>query len=222
MIVFCSHCDTRVDAREIGAYPHEAVFGDRERIALLSCPSCTGPLLVSQYLEKDGSGSEPSMLYPAERKVDRDVPEMLRRSFEEALGCYRARCYVACAIMCRRTLEGLCHHHLPAVGNLAQGLKRLYQDGVIDGRLSEWAEALRLDGNFAAHEPAAAIDMLHARDMVDFTEAILEYVFVLARRFESYKARRAAKDKGRNESGGRAGLNDDEIRAALQKATASR
>ena len=71
--------------------------------------------------------------------------------------------------MCRRTLEGVCSHHLGKVRNLSQSLKDLHSKQVIDDRLYEWATALRDDGNLAAHDISARISHEDAEDLVDFS-----------------------------------------------------
>lgn len=95
--------------------------------------------------------------------------------------------------MCRRTLELVCRHHEPSMKNVSDGLKKLHDDKVIDNRLFEWAQALRADGNLAAHEIEAGIGHDDAQDLTQFSEAILDYVFVLHEQFEAYRARRAKK-----------------------------
>ncbi len=108
--------------------------------------------------------------------------------------CLRAKCFLATVIMCRRTLEGLCCHFENNFQNLAAGLKKLHDDKFIDNRLFEWAEALRKNGNLAAHDPGISISWEDASDLLDFTRATLDYVFVLHERFEEFKKRRAERE----------------------------
>lgn len=93
--------------------------------------------------------------------------------------------------MCRRTLEGICAHHKIQEGNLAKSLKKLKDDGVIEQRLFEWAESLRDVGNEAAHDVDARVSKEEARDLIDFTRALVEYIFTLTETFKKFKARRA-------------------------------
>jgi hypothetical protein len=98
--------------------------------------------------------------------------------------------------MCRKTLEGICAAHGAAGKNLAQSLKKLRDDGTIDQRLFEWAEELRLFGNEAAHDVNVTIAPQDADDIVDFTRALIEYVFTFQERFQAFKQRRVAKQAG--------------------------
>jgi hypothetical protein len=75
--------------------------------------------------------------------------------------------------------------------NLNVKLDNLQQDGHIDSRLLDWAHEIRLIGNEAAHDINIPVTKLDAKDVLEFTEAILIYVFSLTKRFEAMKERRA-------------------------------
>jgi Domain of unknown function (DUF4145) len=61
---------------------------------------------------------------------------------------------------------------------------------MIDERLFEWSDALRVVGNEAAHGVGLSIDQ-DAKDTLEFTNAILDYIFSYRDRFEQFKKRRA-------------------------------
>ena len=62
--------------------------------------------------------------------------------------------------------------------------------GIIENRLFEWAEALRISGNEAAHDVQVTISPQDAKDIVDFTDALLEYVFTFRDKFNEFLERR--------------------------------
>lgn len=65
--------------------------------------------------------------------------------------------------------------------------------GHIDGRLAEWATTLRGVRNAGAHyDVKTPITAQDAEDSVAFSEALLDYLYVLTARFEALKARRAS------------------------------
>jgi hypothetical protein len=78
--------------------------------------------------------------------------------------------------------------------NLSQSLKELKERGLIEGRLLEWAEALRNFGNEAAHDVGVTIAAQDAKDIIEFTEALIEYVFTYRDQFESFQKRRKANE----------------------------
>lgn len=185
----------RVEPREAGSF-----IASGNRIDLLECPSCHEPALVrSRYWGESPDGEEvwvePVQLYPPlPQAVSAAVPERLRASFGEAVACFRCGTFTACAIMCRKAMEGLCVEKNIKAGNLAAGLKKLKDEGVVDERLYRWADMLRVAGNEAAHDVNVTANKEDARDILDFTRALLEYVFTFEQRFEEFVARRTRRD----------------------------
>jgi hypothetical protein len=133
----------------------------------------------------------PIRVFPiGERPIAATVPPIVRSSLEEADLCFRARAYSACAVMCGRALEGMCHHFNAKSKHLGGGLKELRQRQIIDERLFKWSEELQRHRNLGAHATEERIPREDARDLLDFANAITEYVFVLNDRFEKFMARR--------------------------------
>ena len=93
--------------------------------------------------------------------------------------------------MCRKTLEGICSAHGITVKYLGTSLKEMKDKGIIENRLFEWAEALRISGNEAAHDVNIKISSQDAKDIVEFTDALLEYVFTFRDKFDEFKKRRS-------------------------------
>jgi hypothetical protein len=94
--------------------------------------------------------------------------------------------------MCRRALEAICKDKGTAKRTLAANLQQLQEQRTIDARLYEWADALRLVGNDAAHNVDEFMSKEDAKDGLDFTRAIVEYVYTFTDAFERFRARRAA------------------------------
>ena len=80
---------------------------------------------------------------------------------------------------------------------LALKLKTLAGRGIIEARLVDWAHGIRLVGNEAAHDTETEVSKEDARDALDFTEALLTYVFVLNERFAAFSQRRASRTQER-------------------------
>jgi hypothetical protein len=94
--------------------------------------------------------------------------------------------------MCRKTLKGICAAHGVNERNLMSSLKKMKDQGLIDDRLFEWSDTLRVAGNEAAHGVGVTISEADARDILEFTNAILDYLFSYRDRFEQFKKRRAS------------------------------
>lgn len=190
MLVECSACEAFVDGEVIAAYDHfDEGVETTGKYSFLKCPKCARPLIVLQLDE--GSGwDEPRRLYPPiETDISLSIPDQLRLTYDEARKCFRAKAYIATAIMCRKTLEGIAQENKITARNLANALKEMKEKGIIENRLFEWADALRISGNQAAHGATSKISNQDAKDILEFTHALLEYVFTIQEKFEQFKIR---------------------------------
>jgi len=197
MIIECPHCKARVDGKEKGAVELTAEhIGVPSKYVLLECNSCYSALLGYMEVEQDERGEwdwgTAVRRWPApESDIDRTIPEIARISLVEAKQCFKANVFSACAVMCGKAVEGVCVHFDPKTKSLATGLAKLKKDGHIDDRLFSWGEVLRKSRNLGAHATTERVSKDDARDLLDFSIAICEYVFVLSAKFERFEARRS-------------------------------
>jgi Domain of unknown function (DUF4145) len=209
LLANCEHCEATVAGVVEGSYQRYIDGPDCSyKWSLLKRPSCQSPILVAQddedarYMEEpDEPWSKPKRLYPlmSDRQLGFAVPEPIRAAFAEARACYtEARAHTACAIMCRKVLEGICESHGATGGNLAQRLKQLSESGQLDKRLFEWTDAVRLVGNEAAHDVNITVSREDAGDLLDLAEAVAEYLYTIKEKFEAFNKRRSAKASGKS------------------------
>jgi hypothetical protein len=196
MIVECPHCESRVDCDERGHIELDMEdTGIPTKVVLLECKVCKNPLLglteVIQVGHDEWDWDSASRLWPApETEINWDIPEIARNSLIEAKICFKAKAYSACAVMCGRAIEGVCKHHDAKIRSLAAGLKKLRDDGIIDNRIFNWGEALRENRNLGAHATTEKVSRDDAKDLLDFSAAICEYVFVLNEKWERFQNRK--------------------------------
>jgi HEPN domain-containing protein len=131
-------------------------------------------------------------LWPAPSTVELSVsiPEGARRDIKDAQKCISHGIYSAAVVLCGRALERLTRSKAPGK-MLAEGLAELKTQGVIDERLSQWANALRKERNLGAHASDEEVTKENAQDVLSFTVAIFEYVFTLSEKYLEYMARKA-------------------------------
>jgi hypothetical protein len=196
MIIECSECRQYIEAKDAGLYWRH--FDGREpscRYTLLACTVCSSPILVRQtnvgnMAEGDKWGI-PFVMFPqSDARVNPNAPAGIRAAFEEACTCYRTQAFTASAIMCRKTLEGVCAMHGIEERTLNASIRKMKDVGLIDERLFEWSDALRVVGNEAAHGVGVQITQADAKDTLEFTNAILDYLFSYRDRFEQFQKRR--------------------------------
>ena len=195
----CLKCKKHVTGKEQGKYFAETTGTIEVQFTLLECPSCGDPYVMKNLWAGNswGEDSVPSneqivLPKPPDDQLDSSVPENVARSHLEATRVYHdSSAYVAAALMCRRTLEVMCLDFKQSKGSLASKLKALRDEGVIENRLYDWADdVLRILGNEAAHEVSDDITPEDAKDALDFTRALIEYLYVFQAAYERFKARR--------------------------------
>lgn len=124
-------------------------------------------------------------------RVNPSAPRDIQAAFDESCACYRAQAFTASAIMCRKTLEGICIAHGVFQRTLSASLKKMKDTALIDERLFGWSDTLRAVGNEAAHDVGVSISQPDSKDILEFTNAILDYMFSYRDRFEQFKKPRA-------------------------------
>jgi len=197
MIIECPYCESKVDGEVKGEHesynPHED--SSPFKAVLLKCPICNNAILGGSDLEQTGpekhDWSNLNRLWPQQESyISWEIPEIARNSLIEARRCYKAKAYSACTVMSGRTLEGVCKYHSTKANSLVNGLKELKNKGIIDDRLYQWGEELRKHRNIGAHATEEKISKDDSKDLLDFAQAICDYVFVLNARFNRFMERK--------------------------------
>lgn len=200
----CPWCETPALATIQGLAYWDGMSSDRLTMedvpieyALVQCSECR---VAAVQLRGDyGEGFDedsPTIAYPAPRRLSWNIPEPLRREFEEARTCFAAKAYEATVVMARRVLEGTCRENEIHERNLVKGLAKLKEIGLIDNTLAEWADALRILGNEGAHYTGEQVQRDDSEDALAFAEALLDHIYVLRKRFVEFERRRAKKRAG--------------------------
>ena len=120
--------------------------------------------------------------YPAET-IDFDttnVPIAIQSALEEAIKCHAQRCFVASAIMVRKTLEELCRDRQATGANLKERIKALGAKIVLPAELLAGLDDLRLLGNDAAHIESQEYERVGQDEVevgIEFTKEVLKAVY---------------------------------------------
>lgn len=205
--VFCPDCNIMVSAKIVcsgfGSYRSDALgsvdevdaeyHGEHYSVAI--CPRCAGPFLARKSIYGVPGDFETftdeKILYPlSQRAAIQGLPKSVERAYEVAVRSFGATLYEPSALMCRRCLEAVCNHFSAQGRDLSQKLDSLAGSGTIDPTLKSWAHGVRLLGNEAAHDVDVVVSREDARDVLDFTEALLLSVFTLRQKHERFLARR--------------------------------
>jgi hypothetical protein len=214
LVAKCDICQVPVATRLLAAVNDLGDEGEPVRRSFVTCGVCGRAMVLEQPLNthkwngdpwvigdlplpdlEDGPPDEPLRVYPATRhRGGFGIPDAILKSLREAETCFQSNAFTACSIMCRKALEGMCEHLGVRERTLGRSLKELRNIGSIDENLYAWADALRVIGNEAAHDSRWSAQRQDAQDVLDFTEAILVYIFVYRHRFTEFTRRRENAD----------------------------
>ena len=198
--VECGACNKHVSAVVVGKV-YQSNDDDTSitfEVLLATCPVCRSAIVAGRSMEQWGDWQNgeydqtpPRRLWPLPmRELSTDAPEGIRRDFDEAQRCMSVSSHLGASLIARRVLEAITVD-LGAKGNtLAAKLKQLKESGAIDGRLAEWADALRVVGNDAAHNVNTVVSREDAADALSFAEAMADYVYTFRGRYDRFLARR--------------------------------
>ncbi|QEC45367.1 DUF4145 domain-containing protein [Pseudobacter ginsenosidimutans] len=195
MVFECVKCDLTVKGELVAEYSYslDDIFFEKTKYTILKCPQCFGPAIVKSEgeLQRDGDYDwRRSQIFPQEEfHVNPAIPQKLRDALLESLKCYRGKSFTGTAVMCRRTLEGFCREKDINESNLLKGLQKLKENGEINDQLYEWADQLRLTGNEAAHNIDSVFTAEDAKNIVEFTIAILDFSYSFKDKFSNFKNR---------------------------------
>jgi hypothetical protein len=120
--------------------------------------------------------------YPAQR-IDFDstgIPPQIVEALEEAITCYSDKCFIAAAIMVRKTLEELCRSQGANGANLRDRIRTLGGAVVLPAELLVALDELRLLGNDAAHVESQAYERVGGEEVgvaIEVAKAVLKATY---------------------------------------------
>ncbi len=195
MIIECPHCSANVDGKILGEKAWSADdSGDPRKVVLIECPTCDSALLgyteIAQMADGEFDWNRPTRLWPKPAEsLHHTIPREVRKALKDATKCFESSVYSASAVMAGRAIEAMCKDKVGA-GTLAKGLQKMKEKGIIDEKIWTWANALREERNLGAHASGTDVSEEDAKDVLDFANAICEYVYVLTKQFDEYMARK--------------------------------
>lgn len=153
-------------------------------------PECGALILVIKH-------GQTVISYPAET-IDfdaSDLPERVLAALEEAVKCHAEQCYVASAIMVRKTLEEVCAERGAGGPNLKERLDALRNNVNLPEPMFDALQDLRLLGNDAAHIESQVFNKVDQEEVeiaLDITKEILKATYQLSSIMNRLEARKKA------------------------------
>jgi hypothetical protein len=146
---------------------------------------CPNEACLTHVFVVVNSAKEVVASYPPE-VIDFDttnVPTNVVAALEEAITCHANACYVAAAIMVRKSLEELCADRGAQGADLKKRIAALGKKVVLPQELFEGLDDLRLLGNDAAHIESTVYDSIGREEVevgIEFTKEVLKAVYQMS------------------------------------------
>jgi len=152
----------------------------RNDVAMYKCCVCGGPVFARSH------GKEPTTIdiYPVSiPSASKDIPKEARDIYIEALRCFDVKAWNAAATMCRRAVQECVLDKGGTGKTLYNQIDDLAGRRVITEDIKDWAHELRLLGRDGAHADVLTdVGEEEAKFAIEFTEELLNYVYVLKAR----------------------------------------
>lgn len=179
----CGHFGTFIPVAEHDVYTYYYAQHYGEQISnflgVRKCPNekCKGHLFFIADRNQKVLLTSPSEVIPFDKE---NIPQKVLDAFEEAIKCHSISCFIASAIMIRKTLEEICIDRGAAGKNLYLKLQDLGGKILIPQELLAGMNELRLLGNDAAHIEAQTFNEIGKEEIevsLEFAKEILKAVY---------------------------------------------
>lgn len=193
MVYYCEHCEDKRSYKTISKHTNDEQPPCEYTFAV--CETCNYPsVFIREDMGTENGFEDDSYykVYPAnQRHIGFLLPEIVRKSYDEAIKCELAKIPIACVVMVGRTLEAVIKEHLPQNPTIFKGLEEMKKSGVISEELFNWSQRLRVLRNAGAHATNVDILQPEASEALDFLQAILEILYHLRPKFKSISERKS-------------------------------
>ena len=145
-------------------------------------PQCKGIIFLAGFIDIK-TNSEEIFVFPVSVPFDfnkAQIPPKIAELLEESIECYSNGCYIASAIMIRRTLEEICATEGAEGDTLEKRIDNLKGKVVLPQKLFKGLHNLRLMGNDAAHVKSKNYDKIGEKEVkvaIEFTRELLKALY---------------------------------------------
>ena len=204
VLIKCFHCGNKTPMDSVGQYKWGSRDMDFREVdidflytyELFACPVCHKVTLRQVYTDEFmrvpvgvndcDFYDEETILYPVSSVECSSIPQKIKDAYEAALKVKGIDKHVSLMAL-RRTLEMI----LKDKGAEKWGLKNMIEEiaskGILPDSLKEASSFAKILGDTAAHDKELHIDQNDVESIADFIGYIIEYLYVVPHKINSYK-----------------------------------
>lgn len=158
------------------------------------CENCAGYILVF-WASAQFDAIHDLRFIPYSLKISRapkDWPEVVGRYWLQAQNNLQNENWDAASLMARSAMQSALRDRQARGKNLKEEINDLANKGILPPVMKEWANELRELGNETAHPKSnqEPINKNDVRDVVNFLDFLLEYLYSLPKQIEDYRKRK--------------------------------
>jgi len=191
-IIKCLHCGNETLMRQIGEFCWDS--SDNE---LFACPVCHKLTLREKTMKRNSYyeieyDDKETILYPINSINSCAIPIEIKEAFESALKIKNIDKNV-CLMALRRTLELILKDKGAKKWGLKDKIEEIAEKGLLPKTLKEASSLTKMLGDTAAHDKELEIDQHDVESMAEFVGFIIEYLYIIPDKINTYKERLSAK-----------------------------
>ena len=213
-ILKCFHCGNETPMKRVGEYEwgskdiDDSEFGFLYKYEMFACPVCHKVTLRQTYGDEDMVNYHPNMvdmsyydetsiLFPVSNLESASIPTKVKEAYEAALRTKNIDKY-GCLMSFRRTLELLLKDRGATKWGLKDKIEEIAAKGLLPDTLKEASSLAKMLGDTAAHDKELEIDQEDVEAIAEFVGFIIEYIYVVPDKINTYKVRLDAKTANKN------------------------
>lgn len=207
-VIKCFHCGNETPMSQIGEYSwgsRDMEYEDFDYLyeyKLFACPVCHKVTLRESYGDETMIVSHPdgemryhcdkTILFPTNSIDSGSIPLKVKEAYEAALKVKSIDKYVGLLAL-RRTLELVLKDKGATKWGLKDKIEEIAEKGILPNTLKEASSLTKILGDSAAHDKEIDIEQQDVESMAEFVEYIIEYLYVVPDKINSYKQRLSSK-----------------------------
>lgn len=178
----CPHCSVATPnlSQQAALMTNNHTETNRRVWIFYACGNCGGVVTASAT----AMGAEVLEYFPSSLVIDEDVPERARAYLQQALESLHAP--AGAVMLAASSVDSMLKIKGYTEGSLYARIEKAASDHLITQEMAKWAHEVRLDANDQRHadEAASLPTTAEAKRVLDFANALADFLFVLPNRVQ--------------------------------------